>query len=455
MNRPRRSRRPPRAELSLRRLATFLRSPLDLYVELSRYYGDFVQIPRPGSYLLMVSDPDAIEAVLVRERDGYGKGRFLRVLGEVIGDGLIVSEGDRWRQQRRLYQPAFSPPAVRRQADAIVRVGVDHLRRWEGPIIADVHRDMEAIALDVVTETLLGREFSAEARACTTGVTTLVDHLSGIGASGIRIPAFIPTPGNRRFRRALAATKEAAMALLARARERPEARAELLDALLRATDPEGRPLLTDEEIRDEILTVILAGHQTTALMMTFTAHQVAAHPHVQRRLQEEADRVLGGELARIEHALALTYTAATLKEVLRLYPPVVGVDRLALRPMTLGPHEIPAGADVAIMTYVVQRDPRWYPEPEVFRPERWLGGDAPPRFAYLPFGAGPRTCVGNHFAMLEGTLLLATLAQRLHLHPTSSGPLDVVPGLTLRPRRPVSLRVEPRRPPWAPTPTNR
>ncbi|MCB9703764.1 MAG: cytochrome P450 [Myxococcales bacterium] len=438
-------RRPPTADLSWRRLATFVRSPLDFYVELSRRHGDYVHIPVPGSYIVQVTDPDAFEAVLVRERDAFAKGQFTRVLGELLGDGLIVSDGERWRENRRIYQPAFTAAAIRGLADAIVRIGVDHLERWPKGRVDDVHRDMEALALDVVRETLLGAGFADEVRACTTGVKTLLDHLSGLGASGIRVPAFIPTPGNLRFRRALAEAKGAAASLLRRARARPEIRAAFLDGLIEARAPDGRPALSDDAIRDEILTVIMAGHQTTALTLTFAAHLLAAHPQIQERLQEEVDRVLGDELVRREHVESLTYTGAILKEVLRLYTAVVGVDRQALRPVKLGPYEIPAGANVALLSYVVHRDPRWYPEPEVFRPERWLapaGERAPPRFAYLPFGGGNRTCVGNHFATLEGTLILATLAQRFTLAPTSERPLAVDPGVTIRPRRPITLRVE-------------
>ncbi|MEZ4451967.1 MAG: cytochrome P450 [Nannocystaceae bacterium] len=439
---------PPAAELSWRRLSTFLRAPLDLYVELARHYGDFVRIPVPGSILVQVSDPDAIEAVLVRERDGYAKGYFLEVIGDLLGDGLLLSDGETWRQARRLYQTGFTAAAVRRHAETMVRIGAERFGSWERGGVTDVHRDMERIALDVVTEALLGRGFAREVRACTRGVETILRHLSGIGSSGLRIPQQIPTPGNRRFRRALHETKQAAMALVAQARARPADRAQLLDALMRATDAEGRPLLSDEAVRDELLTVIMAGHQTTALLLTFAAHLIAANPPVQRKLREEVDRALDGQLPGVDHLEALPYTRATIKEVLRLYPPVMGVDRRALRPATLGPFEVPAGANVAIMTYVVQRDPRWYRDPEAFRPERWMadGGEAPPpRFAYLPFGAGHRTCIGNHFSILEGTLLVALLVQRFNLYATTAERLEVTPGVTLQPRRPIALRTEVRR----------
>jgi cytochrome P450 len=415
---------------------TMVRDPLGFLTRISRRHGDVVRFRLPGHRIYLFNDPAAIEQMLVTERDRLVKDATTRELSLVLGNGLLVSEGAFWRKQRRLAQPAFH----RQRVDAYGAVMVDYAARaadaWRDGEVRDLHRDMMRLTLDVVAKTLFGVEIAAVARRIEWALEALMDRFAGLG---IFVPMGVPTPGNRRAKRAIAEL-DAIVYGIVRERRAGGDRGDLISMLLAATSDEDGAM-DDRAIRDEAITLLTAGHETTALTLTFAFYLLGTHPAAAERLAAEIRDVLGDRPATAADLPRLRYAEAVVRESMRLYPPAWAIGREAVAPCTVGGFAIAPGTQLWAAQWVVHRDARWFPEPEAFRPERWERDLAKtlPRYAYFPFGGGPRVCIGNAFAMMEAVLILVTLARRFRFTPVDRRPLELVPSVTLRPRH--GLRV--------------
>ena len=416
-------------------------------------YGPFVRTRLPLQ-LYFVSDPACIEEILVKKAESFGKDRTSRLLARVVGNGLLVNEGESWRRQRRLLQPAFHQRQLQAYAGVMVEAAARAAARWPSGRTLNIHEEMMGVTMRIVAGTLFGADVSADADHVGGAVSELMEEFGRILGLAARFqpPAWVPTPANRRFRRAARKVDGVILGIIEARRRGGAPREDLLSLLIGARDEDGRPM-TDAQVRDEALTLFLAGHETTALALSYALYLLATHPDRQQRLADELARVLGGRAPALADLDSLGFTEAVVLESMRLYPPAWGVARRALADVEIGGYRFKPGAEFVMSTWVVHRDPRNFDQPDAFRPERWEGDLAQrlPRFAYFPFGGGPRVCIGNRFAMMEAKLVLAEVLQRFRFETTPETALALMPSVTLRPRHGVRLRAIPREPAPAPS----
>lgn len=432
----------------LRAFGAIRGNPLAYLERVWREYGDVVQfpIPRPPSYL--VNDPEAVRRVLVTNSRGYGKATIqYRALSLVTGEGLLVADTQAWRRQRPLVQPAFHHETL----DHVVAHVDTAVRRlaagWEAlpdGAIVDVDTAMMTTALEVVGHALFGTDLSGDAQQLAEATLEALEVVVARARVPITPPAWVPTPGNRRLHRAVRQLDAAVVRMIAERRARTQtAPQDMLDLLLAARDDKGRGL-TEIEVRDQIVTFIVAGHETVASALSWAWALLAEHPEVQRLVQEESDTVLGGRPPTFADFGRLAMARAVLDETMRLYPPAWLVTRRSLDSDVLGGRDIPSGAVIILSPWLLHRHPDVWPDPEAFRPRRFLDGSAD-RASFVPFGAGPRQCIGRDFAYVEGVLVLAALAGRFDVaFPTGGHRPRADPLVTVRPVGGVSLCVKPR-----------
>ena len=406
-------------------------------------YGDFVRTRLPLQ-LYFVADPRAIEEILVKKADAFSKDRATHMLSRVVGNGLLVNEGDSWRRQRRLVQPAFHHQQLQSYASLMTRAAERGLADWRAGETRDVHADMMAVTMNIVAEALFGADVSAAAGDVGRIISDSMEEFGRVLGPALRFhpPAWVPTPTNLRLRRASRRMDQLILGIIEARKRSPDARDDLLSLLIRARDEAGGAM-SDRQVRDEAVILFLAGHETTALALTYALFLLATHPAAQTLLAEELARVLGGRGPGLADLEALRVTEAVVLESMRLYPPAWAIARRALVPVEIGGYAFPKGAEFVISPFVVHHDARTFEAPDEFRPERWLGDLAQrlPRFAYFPFGGGPRVCIGNRFAMMEAKLVLATVVQRFHFAPTPETTVRLFPSVTLRPRGGIRLRL--------------
>jgi cytochrome P450 len=440
---PERAPGPPRAMMPWE-LGLFFSDQLGYIERAQREWGDVSYIRFANMPIYQVTDPELIERVLVKESSKFMKDGLIQELKRVLGEGLLTSQDPLHRRQRKLAAPALKRRQIASYADAMVARTAEWCARVPRASTVNMHEEMMAVTLEIVVETLFGVSLDEDARVIGQALEDVLDHFqSRIHSPWRLVPESIPTPTHRRFVRALEELDEVVYGLIARREAAPEEGDDLLVRLLRATDEDGQRM-SRTQLRDEVITMFLAGHETTALAVTFAWHHLATHPALAARIREEVEQVLGDRPGTADDVRALPFTEAVVKETMRLTPPAWIIGRQVVEELELGGHVLPVGSTVIMPQWVVHRDARWYDAPLSFDPDRWLDGrtDDLPRFAYYPFGGGPRVCIGNHFAMMEAILMIATMAQHLEISaaPTTR-PMRFVPAVTMRPAEPVNLAV--------------
>lgn len=415
-----------------------VKDPLGFLERAAREHGDASRFHLPGQHIYLFNHPDAIEQVLVTQRDRLIKDKLTRELSLLLGNGLLVSEGAFWRKQRMLAQPAFHRERIAAYGEVMAGYAERMVAKWSDGETRDVHDDFMHLTLDIVATTLFGTAVGDVAGRIGAALDVLMERYSG---AGTLVPVALPTPGNLRARRAIAELDAIVYAVIAERRRRGD-EGDLLSMMIAATAGDDGAM-TDEQLRDEAMTMVLAGHETTALTLGFTMDLLARHPEVARELEAEIDRVLGDRPACAADLPKLAFADAVVRESMRLFPPAWALGREAIAPCEVGGFTVPIGTQLWVAPWIVHRDARWFPEPLAFRPARWANGFAKtlPRHAYFPFGGGPRICIGNAFAMMEAVLVLVTVARRFRVRATSARPLALVPSVTLRPKNGVRLVV--------------
>lgn len=428
-------------------LLDYTRDHLGFLTRCAREYGDVVGLRFVNVPVYLLNHPDHVEYVLVRNNRNFVKSRGERISLGFLGNGLLTSEGSFWRRQRRLAQPAFH----RQRIDAYGKVMVECAGRmvagWRDGEIRDTHEDMERLTLEIVARTLFGVPLrSAEFEEVGEALATISRRFAGRGGVFFQVPEKIPTPGNLRMRRAIRRLNALIYGIIRDRRASGEDAGDLLSMLLAARDEETGEGMTDEQLRDELMTVFIAGHETTANALSWTWHLLAGHPEVESRLIQELRAVLSGRPPVVEDLPRLRYTDMVVKESMRLYPPAWAFGRETLEDCEIGGYHVPAGTQLIMSQWVMHRDPRYYEDPGEFRPERWGDGSVEklPKYAYFPFGGGPRLCIGQSFAKMEAVLLLATIAQRFRLRPAPGERVTPQPSITLRPRNGMRMVLEKR-----------
>ncbi len=423
------------------------KNPLAYLDSIWRTYGDVVQfpVPKPPSYL--VNDPEGVRSVLVTNSRSYGKSTIqYSALSLVTGEGLLSADTSEWKRQRPMVQPAFHRETltsiVAHVATAAERIIDDWNALPEGAVV-DIDAVIMNAALEVVGHALFGSDLSTDADALTTATLDALDVVIARARVPITPPAWVPTPGNRKLSSSVAALDRAVHSMLD-SRGVREVPADMLDLLITARDDEGHAL-TEAEIRDQVVTFIVAGHETVASALTWTFALLAENPEVMRTLQAEVDAVLGGKAAQFVNYQRLPYTRAVIDETLRLYPPAWLITRNSLGDDVLGGYEVPQGSLIIMSPWLLHRHPDIWPNPDSFEPQRFIDGDID-RSAFIPFGAGPRQCIGRDFAYVEAVLLLASLVAHFDVEfPAGERCPPAVPLVTMRPAEGLHLRIRSRR----------
>jgi cytochrome P450 len=422
----------------------YSRDPLAFLPDAVRTYGDVVGLRFFTYRIYFLNHPDAIEDVLVNQARKFVKGRVLQKNKRLFGAGLLTSEGEFWLRQRRLSQPAFHRARIATYAEAMVDYAAKLASSWKDGERRDIHTEMMRLTLQIVGKTLFGIELDREVQEVGHALEALMELNSNFRRL-IMVPAWLPTPTNIKAEMAIRRLDKIIYRIIAERRASRIDNGDLLSMLLRAQDDDGSRM-TDEQLRDEALTLFLAGHETTAVALSWTWWLLAQHPEVEKKLHAELNSILAGRNPTIEDLPALRYTERIVTESMRLYPPAWGMARLALEDVEVAGYPLEKGWGVSFAQWIVHRDPRWYESPEEFRPERWEGDLAKriPRYAYFPFGGGSRQCIGNSFAMMETTLVLATIAQRFRFKLVPEHPVVPIASITLRPRYGIKVVLEKR-----------
>lgn len=442
---------PGPALLDLLRSLTVLRdNPLAFLQDAADRYGELVHFKIGPLNAFVLSNPEHIQYVLQENNRNYTKDTLqYNGLAEVTGRGLLTNDGDAWLQQRRRMQPAFHRqnlvkfgPII---SEAAARMASDWQTACERGESLDVDKEMMELALEILGKALLGVDLRTEAPELTAAVLVALDHVVIKLRSPSIVPGFIPTARKRSFQQALRRLDQAVQEIIDAHRAKaapPNAKSSLLDAMLSA--PEGMPPMTDQQVRDELITILIAGHETVASALTWSCCLLSQNPQVEQRLHAELDRVLQGRPPRLEDLPALEVTRRVFDEALRLYPPAWLVTRKNIQEDIIGGVRIPAGSMVVVSLYTTHRNPAYWPDADKFDPDRFTPEAAAnrPRYAYLPFGGGPRLCIGNHFALLEAPLILAAVYQRYHLELEAGHEVIVDPLVTLRPHGGLPMRVK-------------
>jgi len=410
--------------------------PFRLLTACEQAYGDIVELDLGPLDTYMVTGPEDIQRVLVAEADDYAKAEFQDdAIGDLLGEGLLLSEGETWQRQRELANPAFAMTRLGEFTGTIASHAEAMLDDWADGDRLDVELAMTQVTLDVICDLMLDVELTDRQRE------VIRANLEPIGArfepDPIRFvtPDWVPTPDNREYQAALDELDGVVTEIVETRRgteghkDDEDEPMDVLSILLRA---QNRGEQTHEQLRDEVVTMLLAGHDTTALTLTYTLYLLANHPEIERAVHAEVDDVLQGRVT-FDDVRKFDLLERTVKEALRLYPPVYVMFREPVRDVELGGYRIPEGAAVMLPQWAVHRSPRWWDNPEQFDPDRWLDPQQP-RFAYFPFGGGPRHCIGKHLAMLEAQVILATVAGQYSLDTDREGRLELLPSLTAHPR---------------------
>ncbi len=411
----------------------------------TREYGDVVPLRFGPNLVILLNHPTDLEDVLARKNRSFIKGRYYQLLTPLLGNGLFTSEGDFWLRQRRLAQPAFHRERIAAYARVMVDFTEQTLATWRPGESRDVNADMMQLTFRVVAKALFDADVAGDAHEMGTALAlTLHDLDKEINGLGLLIPPGWPTPGRLRLRQNVKRLDRIVFRMVQQRRLAGDDRGDLLSMLLQALDEDGTRM-SDRQVRDEAMTLMLAGHETTALTLSWLWALLARHPDVESRLHQELATVLGDRPPSIEDLPALRYTEMVVREALRLYPPTVALGRETIQEVQIGDYRLPPHTNVMFTPFTVHRDPRWYEDPDAFRPERWADGLAQriPRFAYFPFSGGPRLCIGQQFALMEAVLMVADIARRYRLVMAPGTEVKADPALTLRIKGGLPMRVVP------------
>ena len=420
-------------------------APLETFRSWASEYGDIFYYRAAWFHVYFLNRPDLIEYVLVRNPQNFLKDRVVQNSRWLLGTGLLTAEGDAWKRQRRLIQPAFSRDRIAAYASCMTESTEQMLTTWRSGTVVDIHQEMMSLALRVVVRALFELE-TMETGKISRSLNTIM--LNSIGGRLLLPPffRFLPLRGMRDVRRAVRDMNAAVYEIIRQRRsDDKQASGDLLSLLMHARDEDGSRM-TDEQLRNEMMTFLLAGHETTALALSWALYLLSQNARAEEKVHQEVDGVLSGRLPSVSDLPSLTFADSVIKETMRLYPPAWSVARTAIADFELEGYRIAGGANIVMSQWIMHRDARFFSDPEKFDPERWSSSACQnlPKFAYFPFGGGPRQCIGASFATTEAILILVTIARRYQLALVEKTPVLPVPSLTLRPKNPIRMRIEAR-----------
>jgi cytochrome P450 len=416
---------------------------LGFFEQCFREHGDAAFFRVGSRRSMLLSHPDDIEQVLVADNRRYIKNYALRFLKPLLGNGLLLNEAQSWLRQRRLIQPAFARPRIEGYAPAMASCTQQMLDQWQPGQKINVHAAMMELTMRIAGRTLLGIDVGRQFEEVSRCLDTVMHDFLGRFRAAAPLPYWLPTPANLVLKHTVRQLDRILQQLLDERRKANFAGDDFLSLVAAARDEEDGRGLSDRQIRDEVMTMFLAGHETTANSLAWTWLLLGQHPPIQDRVREEAQRVFGGRTPTAADVPRLELCERVIRESLRLYPPAYVIGRRPLEDTTIGGRLVRANTNVLMSQWVVHRDPRWFAAPLTFDPDRWAEGLASrlPKYAYFPFGGGPRVCIGSSFALFEAPLVLAMIAERFRLELLTPPPVKILPAVTLRPGQPIEFRV--------------
>jgi cytochrome P450 len=423
------------------------RDPLNTPRLLAQRHGDIFYFKVGRDNIFFLCHPDYIRELLVAQHDKFRKGDGVMMLDRMLGRGLITSEGELHKKQRRLVQPAFHRQRITGYATAMVEAAQQKARTWQDGATVDMAQEMMNLTLVIVGKTLFNTDVENEATTVRDAMMTAMEAFRKLALSPLGgLVERLPLPINARLKQAREQLDTVIYRIIDEHRRQGTDQGDLLSMLLTAQDEEGKQM-SDQQLRDEVMTLFLAGHETTAHALAWTCYLLAQHPDVYEQFLREVDSVLAGRLPGVDDIAQLRYTQQVLSESMRICPPVWSIDRRAIQDTTIGNVRIPKGARVILSQYVVHHDPRFYPDPDKFDPQRWTpeAQATRPKFAYFPFGGGPRLCIGEAFAWTESVLLLATLSQYWRMSLVPGQQVQFQPAVTLRPKHGIKMTLHQRK----------
>lgn len=442
----------PGGWLALKLMPELRRDPWGLFFKLTQEYGDIVRFQLFGWPFYLITHPDHIRYILQENYLQYDKDVFdYQLLKHFLGNGLLTNEGDSWLRQRRLMQPAFHRQRIAALGKLMTETTLAHMQSWEafvqGNTPFDMTVEMMRLTLHIVCKALFSVDVTDEADTIGSAFSVVNRHLAQHSSSPL-LPLSLPTPGNLRFRSAVRALDDVVYEIIRQHREHSSTADDLLSMLLQARDAETGEGMNDQQLRDEVITLLLAGHETTANALSWTWYLLSQHPEVEQQLHNELEEVLAGRLPTSEDLPRLSYTHMVIQEAIRLYPPSWIISRNAVAEDSIGGYAIPARAPILLLPYVTHRHPAFWQDPERFDPTRFAPEQIAtrPRYAYVPFGGGPRQCIGNTFALTEAQLILATVAQQYRAILVPGQKVSPEPLITLRPRNGLLMRLQRKEP---------
>ncbi len=418
-------------------------NPLDFLTDCGRNYGDIIPLQLGLTSACLIANPDYIEQVL-KDRNSFIKSRGFRALKTLLGEGLLTNEGESWFRQRRLAQPVFHQKKINGYGKVMVEYSEAITENWVDGEIRDVHADMMSVTLKIVMKCIFDQDVSeGEAKNVSHALDVAMNWFESKRKQNFLIWEWFPRPENIRYRNAIKNMDESIYSLIGQKRQSSEEGKDLLSMLMQARDEDDNSQMSDKQLRDEVATLMLAGHETTANALSWTWMLLAQNPQVEDKLWNELKTVLNGRLPTVEDLVQLQYANMVIKESMRLYPPVAIFGRETVSDYQLDDYEIPAGCVVMMSQWVMHRNPKYFDNSEEFIPERWENDleKRLPRGVYIPFGDGPRICIGKGFALMEAVLILATIAQKYKLTLIEDHPIVPQPSITLRPEHGIKVEI--------------
>lgn len=437
----------PKGHPLLGSVAEFAANPAEYLLRLAVEYGDIVQFRVLHFHFYMVTKPEYIQEVLVAQQQKFNKSpRDVAIMSKFLGRGILLTDGAYHRRQRKMVQPAFHTHRIQAYADTMVDYTLRLMNTWEDGSVQPVDAAMRQLTMEIVGKSLFDADMSGQGHSIGDAIETL-QQIAGMDFRVQNIiPDWLPLARNRRRTDAAQTLDQAISQIINERRTTDEDKGDLLSMLLLSEDESGTRM-TDQEVRDEAVTLFSAGHETTANALSWTWYLLSQSPQVEARLHDELDAVLGGRRATLKDLPNLKYTTMVIKEAMRLYPPAWVLNaRLVVEDVEIDGYKIPKGGTVFVAPYAVHRNPRYFSDPLTFDPERFSPENEKhiPRYAYFPFGGGPRVCIGNSFAMMEAQLILATIAQRFSLALMPGQTVAIDPLVTMAPKHGLSMRLHAR-----------
>ena len=416
--------------------------PLAVFTRWAREFGDIFYYRAGWIHVYFLNHPDLIESVLISQSQNFAKDKVIQNSRWFLGQGLLTSEGSEWRRQRRLCQPAFHRERLSSYGQTMSAYTQEMLAAWSDGGVRDIHQEMMQLTMRIVAKVLFSVEVSEHTQKVAAALNLLMRHTSGLRMIMPPVLRHLPLAALLRVKGAVRELDQIVNRIIRQRRGSGEDTGDLLSMLMAARDEDGSAM-TDRQLRDEIMTFLLAGHETTAVSISWTWYLLSQHPEVGQKLRQELQAVLGGRVPQLEDLARLPYTDKVIKESMRLYPPAWSLARTTTKPTEIAGYRLPVGANVVMSPWIMHRDPRFFDHPEQFDPDRWTLQTTQqlPRFAYFPFGGGPRLCIGASFAVMEANLLVAAMAQRFQLRLVPGHPIAPRPGITLRPRYGIPMKM--------------